>query len=71
MIASSFPYEVLQKYCREKTSQDHGEGLPRVLGNKGTLAKYRGEQGNINPFLENRGTKLYKLEGEIMVNPPR
>ena len=24
-----------------------GEGLPGVLGNKGTLAKYRREQGNI------------------------
>ena len=27
------------------------EGLPRVLGNKGTLAKYRREQGNISQFL--------------------
>ena len=24
------------------------EGLPGVLGNKGTLAKYRREQGNIS-----------------------
>ena len=28
------------------------EGLPGVLGNKGTLAKYRREQGNISQFLE-------------------
>ena len=28
-----------------------GEGLPGVLGNKGTLAKYRREQGNISQFL--------------------
>ena len=27
------------------------EGLPGVLGNKGTLAKYRREQGNISQFL--------------------
>ena len=27
------------------------EGLPGVLGNKGTLAKYRKEQGNISQFL--------------------
>ena len=26
-------------------------GLPGVLENKGTLAKYRREQGNISPFL--------------------
>ena len=44
------------------------EGLPWVLGNKGTLAKYRGKQGNMNPFLGNRGTKLYKLEDENMVS---
>ena len=29
----------------------HVEGLPGVLGNKGTLAKYRREQGNISRFL--------------------
>ena len=40
------------------------EGLPGVLGNKGTLPKYRGEQGNVSIFLGNRGTKLYKLEDE-------
>ena len=27
------------------------EGLPGVLGDKGTLAKYRREQGNISQFL--------------------
>ena len=40
------------------------EGLPGVLGNKRTLAKYRREQGNMSLFLGNRGTKLYKLEDE-------
>ena len=30
------------------------EGLPGVLGNKGTLAKYRREQGNISQFLGTR-----------------
>ena len=44
------------------------EGLPGVLGNKGTLAKYRREQGNMNLFLGNRETKLYKLGDEIMVS---
>ena len=31
--------------------RDTEEGLPGVLGNKGTLAKYRREQGNISQFL--------------------
>ena len=35
-----------------------------VLGNKGTLAKYQREQGNMSLFLGKRGTKLYKLEDE-------
>ena len=35
-----------------------------VLGKKGTLAKYRREQGNMSLFLGNRGTKLYKLEDQ-------
>ena len=34
------------------------EGLPGVLGNKGTLAKYRREQGNMSLFSGNRETKL-------------
>ena len=44
------------------------EGLPGVLGNKGTLAKYRRQQGNMNLFLGNRGTKLYKLGDENKVS---
>ena len=32
-------------------SLETNEGLPGVLGNKGTLAKYRREQGNISQFL--------------------
>jgi len=34
------------------------EGLPGVLGNKGILAKYRKEQGNMDLFLGGRGSKL-------------
>ena len=44
------------------------EGLPGVLGNKGTLAKYRREQGNMVLFLGNRATELYKLEEENIVS---
>ena len=32
------------------------EGLPGVLGNKGTQGKYRREQGNMTPVLGNAGT---------------
>ena len=32
------------------------EGLPGVLGNKGTKGKYRREQGNMTPVLGNKGT---------------
>ena len=32
------------------------EGLPGVLGNKGTKRKYRREQGNMTPVLGNTGT---------------
>ena len=35
------------------------EGLPGVLGNKGTLAKYRREQRNISQFL-GTGNKISK-----------
>ena len=34
------------------------EGLPGVLGNKGTLAKYPREQGDMSLFLGKRGTNL-------------
>ena len=34
----------------------NGEGLPGVLGNKGTKGKYRREQGNMTPVLGNTGT---------------
>ena len=32
------------------------EGLPGVLGSKGTKGKYRREQGNMTPVLGNAGT---------------
>ena len=40
-------------FLRTNFNQDRFnlEGLPGVLGNKGTLAKYRREQGNISQFL--------------------
>ena len=44
------------------------EGLPGVLGNMGTLAKYPREQGNMSLFWGNRGTKLYKIEEEKIVS---
>ena len=45
------------------------EGFPGVLWNKGTLAKYRREQGNIfSLFSGNRRTKLKKLEEENIVS---
>ena len=44
------------------------KGLPGVLRNKGTLAKYRREQGIMNPFLGSRGTKPHKLEDENNVS---
>lgn len=40
------------------------EGLPGICGDKGTLAKYWREEGNMSLFLGNRGTQLYKLESE-------
>ena len=53
--------------CKSHTSLCNGsteiiEGLPGVLGNKGTLAKYPREQGYMSLYLGNWGTKLYKLE---------
>jgi len=41
-----------------------GEGLPGVLGYKGTLGKYRREQGNISHFLGTgeQNSKNYKGE---------
>ena len=44
------------------------EGLPGVLRNKGTLAKYQREQESMSLFLENRGTKPYKLEDEKKIS---
>ena len=44
------------------------EGLPGVLGNKGTLVKYGREQGNVCLFfLGNRGAKLYKCKTNNLV----
>ena len=41
------------------------EGLPVVLGNKGTLAKYRREQGNIySQFLGTGEQNFEKLQYE-------
>ena len=40
------------------------EGPPGVLGNKGTLAKYRREQGNISQFLGTGEQNFEKLQNE-------
>ena len=40
------------------------EGLPWVLGNKGTLAKCRREQGNISQFLGTGEQNFEKLQYE-------
>jgi len=40
------------------------EGLPGVLGNKGTLAKCRREQGNISHFLGTGEQNSKNYEGE-------
>ena len=40
------------------------EGLSGVLGNKGTLAKYRREQGNIRQFLGTGEQNFEKLQYE-------
>ena len=42
----------------------HFEGLPGVLGNKGTLAKYRREQGKISHFLGTGEQNSKKLQYE-------
>ena len=46
------------------------EGLPGVLGNKGTLAKYRREQGNISQFLGTReqNSKNYSTKNSDIRN---
>ena len=57
----SYWFAVATVVSRSPTNR---EGLPGVLWKKGTLAKYRREQRNSILFLENRGTKIYKLEDE-------
>ena len=49
---------------QEKSYVQTGEGLRGVLGNKGTLAKYRREQGNISQFLgtEEQNSKNYSTK---------
>ena len=42
----------------------NNEGLPGVLGNKGTLPKYRREQGNISQFLGTGEQNSKKLQYE-------
>ena len=61
----SYWFAVATVVSRSPTNR---EGLPGVLWKKGTLAKYRREQRNSILFLENRGTKIYKLENGNIVN---
>ena len=44
------------KRLAEENGKAINEGLPGVLGNKGTKEKYRREQGNMTPVLGNAGT---------------
>ena len=44
-------YTSTQSFFELRNGQLNEEGLPGVLGNKDTLAKYRREQGNISQFL--------------------
>jgi len=61
-LHGSLPYLISGVPCLNKwffsffrkdlgVGEDIFEGLPGVLGNKGTLAKYRREQRNISQFL--------------------
>ena len=61
----SYWFAVATVVSRSPTNR---EGLPGVLWKKGTLAKYRREQRNSSLFLENRGTKIYKLENGNIVS---
>ena len=54
--------------CEITGEATYSGGLPGVLGNKGKLAKYPREQGNMSLFFGNRKTKLYKLEEENIVS---
>ena len=51
MFPSAPPWETLRFEGNKINCFPKDEGLPGVLGNKGTLAKYRREQGNISQFL--------------------
>ena len=54
-------YRILNvTHTTQRNLKEVAEGLPSVLGNKGTLAKHRREQGNMSLFLRNRGKELYK-----------
>ena len=56
--------KLLTKCWRRRWGRDFTEGLPGVLGNKGTLAKYRREQGNISQFLGAGEQNSKKLQYE-------
>ena len=61
-VASPQKFAPTPEVAQNLPSPTRTEGLPwpGVLGNKGTLAKYWREQGNISLFSGNRGTKLYR-----------
>ena len=64
----SQPRYILNNFVEFRKFQPNIEGLPGVLGKKGTLAKYPREQENMSLILGNTGTKLYKLEEENIVS---
>jgi len=53
-VSNSLSYALPLSYDLDHDFRN--EGLPGVLGNKGTKGKYRREQGNMTPVLGNAGT---------------
>ena len=49
-------FEMRKTALQNKLTLNNYEGLPGVLGKKGTKGKYRREQGNMTPVLGNTGT---------------
>ena len=50
-LKKTLPLKAANDAAQLEGKEKRTEGLPGVLGNKGTLAKYRREQGKIRQFL--------------------
>ena len=64
LFSQDYWFQVSLNLCKGQFTQAIFEGLPGVLGNKGTLAKYRREQGNISQFLGTGEQNFEKLQYE-------